>query len=77
MGLELVHFLNLRGKIMGLNEFKDRLFDIINDSDGLPIADIITNDQLDEFKILLNDHSSFTITCRGSGSWFLTQMSKG
>lgn len=59
---------------MGLDEFKDRLFDIINDSDGLPITDIITDDVQDEFRILLEDHSSFTVTCQYSGSWFLMQM---
>lgn len=60
---------------MGFDEFKDRLFDIINDSDGLPIADIITDDGRDEFRILLDDHSSFTITCQCSGLWFLMQIS--
>lgn len=59
---------------MGLDEFKDRLFDMINDSDGLSIADIITDDVQDEFRILLDDHSSFTVTCRCSGSWFLMRM---
>lgn len=59
---------------MGIDEFKDRLFDIINDSDGLPVADIITNDVQDEFRILLEDHSSFTVICRCPGSWFLMRM---
>ena len=74
IGLELVHIKNKGVKAMGLNEFKDRLFDIINDSDGLPITDIITDDEQDEFRILLDDHSSYTVTCRCSGSWFLMQM---
>jgi len=61
---------------MGLDEFKDRLFDALNEADNLPIADIVTDDVQDEFRILLNDHSSFTVRCSRPGSWFLTQMSK-
>lgn len=56
---------------MQINEFKDRLFDIMNDTDDLPIADIIVNDRKDEIKILLDDHSSFVIKCSKRGSWFL------
>lgn len=61
---------------MGLDEFKDRLFDILNESDCLPVADIIADDRQDEFKILLEDHSSFTIRCCCSGSWFLMRLSE-
>ncbi len=61
---------------MGLDEFKDRLFDVLNESDGLPVADIIADDRQDEFKILLDDHSSFTIRCSCSGLWFLIKSSE-
>ena len=44
---------------MRINEFKDRLFDILNDTESLPIADIIIDDRKNEIKILLDDHSSF------------------
>lgn len=56
---------------MQISEFKDRIFDIMNDTDDLPIADIIVNDRKDEIKILLDDHSSFVIKCSKRGSWFL------
>lgn len=56
---------------MQLSEFKDRMFNILNDTDGLPITDIIVNDRESTIKILLDDHSAFTITCAGSGSWFI------
>lgn len=56
---------------MELNQFKDRLFDILNDTDDLPIADIIVNDKENEIKILLDDHSSFILTCRSSGTWYI------
>lgn len=58
---------------MTLNEFKDRLFDLLNESDDIPIADIIADDGKNEFKILLKDHTSFTIICSYSGSWFLME----
>lgn len=56
---------------MYLNEFKDRMFDILNETDALPITDIIVNDRRNEIKILLDDHSSFVIKCSKRGSWFL------
>lgn len=56
---------------MELKEFKDRLFDILNDTGNLPIADIIVDDEQNTIKILLNDHSSFTVTCSKSSIWFL------
>jgi len=61
---------------MMLNEFKDRLFNILNETDGLPITDIIVNDRENEIKILLDDHSSFIVTCKSAGSWFIQQPTK-
>jgi len=63
----------VREHTMELNEFKDRLFDILNDTDDLPIADIIANDRENTIKLLLNDHSSFTVTCTNSGTWFISK----
>lgn len=58
-------------KIMKLDEFKDRLFDVINETDNLPIADIMTNDKENQIKVLLDDHTAFTVTCADTGTWFL------
>ncbi len=58
---------------MELNEFKDRLFDILNETDNLPIADLVVNDREDEIKVFLDDHSSFLIKCSTRGTWFLTR----
>lgn len=58
---------------MQITEFKDRLFDILNDTEGLPIADIIIDDRKNEIKILLDDHSSFVIKCSKRGAWFLVR----
>lgn len=44
------------------NEFKDRLFEILNETDMLPIMDIDINDKENQFKIVLRDGSQFMIT---------------
>lgn len=59
---------------MDINEFKDRLFDAVNESDSLPVTDITANDRQNEFKVFLKDHSSFIIKCYRSGTWFLIKM---
>ena len=43
-------------------EFKDRMFEILNETDKLPIADIDTNDKDSEFKIVLKDMSQFIVS---------------
>lgn len=54
---------------MTLNEFKDRLFDILNETDDLPIADIMVNDAKNNMKIYLEDGTIATITCELIGIW--------
>ena len=57
---------------MELNEFKDRLFDVLNDTDNLPIADIMVDDARDNMKIYLEDGTIFTITSEATGIWQMT-----
>lgn len=54
---------------MSLNEVKDRLFDILNDTDNLPIADIMVDDAKDNMKVYLEDGTIVTITCELTGVW--------
>ncbi len=54
---------------MSLNEFKDRLFDVLNDTDDMPIADIMVDDAKDNMKIYMEDGSIFTITSEATGIW--------
>lgn len=58
---------------MGLDEFTDRLFEILNETEHMPVADIIVNDSKKEIKLLLKDHTVFTIRCFSSGTWFLME----
>ncbi|MDE6903927.1 MAG: hypothetical protein K2P76_03090 [Lachnospiraceae bacterium] len=46
---------------MDLNEFKDRLFDVMNDADSLPIQDLVFEDREDLIHINLEDGSRFTV----------------
>ena len=49
---------------MDLNYFKDKLFDILNDSDNIDIVDIITDDRRGLFIVSTSDESVFEILCR-------------
>lgn len=54
---------------MSLNEFKDRLFDVLNDTDDMPIADIMVDDAQNKMKIYLEDGTIAMITCELTGVW--------
>ena len=49
---------------MDLNYFKDKLFDLLNDSDGMDIADITTDDRRGLFTVNTMDGSKFELMCR-------------
>jgi hypothetical protein len=52
-------------------EFIDRLFDVVNESDNLPIQDIVTDAAEDIIKVYLTDGSVFKIQCENTGYWWL------
>ncbi len=70
MGLKLVHFKNEDAQ-MTHEEFKDRLFDVLNETDLLPIADIETNDRENILKVVLTDGTEFIISSKSYGKVFL------
>ena len=49
---------------MSLTEFKDRLFDILNETDHLPVKDIDVEDLTDTIRVYLLDESMFKIQCK-------------
>jgi hypothetical protein len=53
---------------MELNEFKDRLFDILNESEDLPILDLSADDKNDMIHIRLNEGKKFLIYMKGAGN---------
>lgn len=49
---------------MDLNQFKDYLFDAINESNLLPLRDIQSFDRENRFVLTMWDESEFEIICR-------------
>ncbi len=47
-----------------LDYFKDKIFDLLNDTDEIGIRDIETNDREGIFKVLLQDGNMFEVECR-------------
>lgn len=62
---------------MRKNEFKDRLFDILNDTKALPIQDIITEDDTDTLNIYLTDGSRFSVHVENGGKWSIQKVKLG
>lgn len=49
---------------MDLNYFKDKLFDLLNDSDGLNIADLNSDEQNNLFTVKTEEGDTFEISFR-------------
>lgn len=49
---------------MSLEEFKDWLFDVLNDVDSSILADIETKDRLNKFQLSMAGGGQFEIECR-------------
>ena len=49
---------------MELNYFRDRLFDLLNDSEGMGIADLNADEQNSVLTVRTEDGNVFEIVCR-------------
>ncbi len=49
---------------MELNCFKDKLFDLLNDSEGMGIADLNADDRNNLIAVRTEDGNVFEIVCR-------------
>ncbi len=56
---------------MEKNEIKDRLFDLLNDTDNLPIQDIMVEDRNDLINVYLTDGTRFSVHVENCGNWNL------
>lgn len=56
---------------MEKNEFKDKLFDLLNDTDNLPIQDIMVEDRNDLINVYLTDGTRFSVHVEKCGNWGL------
>lgn len=52
---------------MDFNYFKDKIFELINETDSIDIADIHTDDRNNTFTVSLHDGSTFELECRQAG----------
>ena len=49
---------------MKLNYFRDKLFDLLNDSEGMGIADLNADEQNSQLTVRTEDGDVFEIVCR-------------
>lgn len=56
---------------MTQDKFKDKLFEILNETDNLPIRDIVTDDRNDRINVYLIDGTRFSIIVESCGNWCL------
>lgn len=59
---------------MTKDEFKDRLFDVLNDTDNLPIQDIIVDDKNDIMKVYLVDGTRFSVHVEKCEKWCICEI---
>lgn len=49
---------------MELNYFKDKLFDLLNESDELDLSDISSDDRRNLFTVTTSDGTKFELSCQ-------------
>jgi len=54
---------------MDMNEFKDRLFDTLNEADNLPIQDLSVEDNNNTVNVYLTDGTRFSVHVESCGKW--------
>ena len=54
----------MRNNTMELNYFRDKLFDLLNDSEGMRIADLNTDERNSLLNVRTEDGDVFEIVCR-------------
>ncbi len=59
---------------MEKNEFKDRLFDVLNDTDSLSIQDIMVDDKNNMVNVYLTDGTRFSVHIENGGKWCLCKV---
>lgn len=59
---------------MTKDEIKDRLFDLLNDTDNLPIQDIMVEDRNDLINVYLTDGTRFSVHIEKCGIWNICEV---
>lgn len=59
---------------MEKDEIKDRLFDVLNDTDNLPIQDIVVDDRNNMMNVYLADGTRFSVHVEKCGNWCVCEV---
>lgn len=59
---------------MEKNEFKDRLFDVLNEADNLPIQDLVFDDKGNMVHVYLMDGTRFSVSVGNYGKWCICKV---
>lgn len=59
---------------MEQNEFKDRLLDMLNDTNDLPIQDVMVEDTNNRVNVYLTDGTRFSVHIENGGYWGLCKV---
>lgn len=59
---------------MKKNEIKDRVFDVLNDTDNLPIQDIVGNDRNNIGNVYFTDGTRFSVHIEKCGIWNICEV---
>lgn len=66
--MAFIKVLGVRDK-HGKNEIRDRLVDVLNDMDNLPIQDIMVDDRKNIMNVYLTDGTRFSVHVEKCGIW--------
>ena len=76
-GRNVIHTYSIHGNIRcyedkyGEERNQDRLFDVLNDTDNLPIQDIMVEDKNDLMNVYLTDGTRFSVHVEKCGKWWI------
>lgn len=62
------------GRNIEKNEYKDRVFDVLNDTDNLPIQDIVVDDRNKIVNVYLTDGTRFSVHVDKCGKWCIYEV---
>ena len=80
IGRNVIHTYSIHGNIRcyedkyGEERNQDRLFDVLNDTDNLPIRDIVIDNRNNIVNVYLTDSTSFSVHVEKCGIWNICEV---
>lgn len=62
------------GRNIEKNEYKDRVFEVLNDTDNLPIHDLVVDDENNMVNVYLTDGIRFSVHVENCGIWCICRV---